>query len=1059
MRFPNFRSAVFSWVVAVALAASTTAADSGLKNLSTRGAVAAGADVLVTGFVVADGPKQILVRGVGPGLARFGVTGLLADPLLRLFDRDNVQIALNDDWSASDAAVFQQVGAFALTAGSKDAALVRTLPAGSYTAQVSGPGGATGIALIEVYDVDGTDGSSRLVNLSARARVGTGDAVTIPGLVIAEGAGTRRLLVRAAGPALNAFGVSGLLEDPSIRVVNTAGTLLAANDNWGSGDLASLTAVTGSVGAFAFPGEDSLDSALVVELAPGAYTVQVSGNGGTSGVALVEVYDATPVGVATVSIAVADAVADESGANTAGFTISRTGPVTQPLLVNYSTGGTALNGLDYVLLSGIATIPAGQSSTTVAVVPIPDIDNEPVETVSLTLNSGLGYLVGGTSSAVASITSVAPVLYLANLRPEATAASSTGYGTATILMSASGTIASVNVSLSNLSSNQTTAYLRLGQPGQAGAYILPLPIGQVSGALWQLSTTGAFSPADLLGALQSGLIYLGVESTAHPEGELRGHFILSAGSQTFTPPPAPPSAPTAPSTEAEAARFLTQATFGPTSAEITSMLTKGYAQWITEQMALTASLHRTATMADWAAFPTGGVANNTRPGSTHRQSAWWQIVLKNNDQLRQRVAFALSEILVISDQNATINNWQEGAANYYDLLVNGAFGNFRQLLEDVTLSPMMGIYLSHLRNAKADPVTGALPDENYAREIMQLFSIGLLRLQPDGTLELDASGLPIATYNQTTITEMAKVFTGWSFFNNNTSDNNFRRGAADYIRPMSLYPTQHDTGAKTIVGGVVLPANQGGVQDLKGALDALFNHPNTGPFIGRRLIQRLVTSNPSPAYVHRVAKVFENNGSGVRGDLGAVVRAILLDYEARSPSVAGNAGFGKLKEPLLRLTALLRAFNASDTNDARFNITNTAATISQMALRAPTVFNFFEPDYVQPGMLAEGGLYAPEFQILTDSTAITGPNLYYNHIFTSPSGVTLDLGEVIGLAATPEPLVDRLALLLAAGALSPDARARILAAQNALPGATSATERVRTAIYLVLNAPDAAAQR
>jgi len=214
----------------------------------------------------------------------------------------------------------------------------------------------------------------------------------------------------------------------------------------------------------------------------------------------------------------------------------------------------------------------------------------------------------------------------------------------------------------------------------------------------------------------------------------------------------------------------------------------------------------------------------------------------------------LSEIFVISDTNATLQGQPAAMPVYYDLLVNGAFGNFRTLLENVTLSPAMGVYLSSLRNAKATGTASA--DENYAREVMQLFTIGLNQLQPDGTLKLDATGLPIPTYNQATISQTAKVFTGWAFQSGDAnSNNNFRGGSADYLHPMMLYPAQHDTTAKTIVGGVIIPANQTGTADLKLTLDTLANHPNTGPFISRQLIQRLVTSNPSPGYIYRVAQV------------------------------------------------------------------------------------------------------------------------------------------------------------------------------------------------------------
>jgi uncharacterized protein (DUF1800 family) len=533
-------------------------------------------------------------------------------------------------------------------------------------------------------------------------------------------------------------------------------------------------------------------------------------------------------------------------------------------------------------------------------------------------------------------------------------------------------------------------------------------------------------------------------------------------------------------TPPDAARFLTQATFGATLPDIEAVMAKGYNAWINEQMAVPASSHRQETMDDFNRNQTNGGTGNRnpttlaydRPGGPHRQAAWWKIAVTGQDQLRQRVAFALSEILVASDVNGTIGQWQEGAANYYDILAKGAFGNFRNVLEQVSLSPIMGIYLSSLRNAKATfDARGQIvtqPDENYAREIMQLFTIGLNELNPDGTLRLDPNGQPIPTYSQDTIVQTAKVFTGWSYANataNATANTGlFRGGAANYIDPMILWPAFHDDTEKTIIGGKVLPAGQGGVKDLKDALDALFNHPSTAPFISRQLIQRLVTSNPSPGYVYRVAQAFANNGAGVRGDLSAVVRAILLDYEARSPEVAGTATFGKLKEPLLRGTALFRAFNAYS-NNGRFNIPNAEGNLAQAALRAPTVFNFFEPYFVLPGAIAAAGLYAPEYQIMTDTTAITQPNFYYTYIVTNRSTNTADqtplpvFDPFVPLAATPQVLVDRLSLLLTSGALPTAASSAIVTTLNAMPNGTPALEKVRAAVYLIVTSPAGSIQK
>jgi uncharacterized protein (DUF1800 family) len=319
-----------------------------------------------------------------------------------------------------------------------------------------------------------------------------------------------------------------------------------------------------------------------------------------------------------------------------------------------------------------------------------------------------------------------------------------------------------------------------------------------------------------------------------------------------------------------------------------------------------------------------------------------------------------------------------------------------------------------------------------------------------------------------------KVFTGWgyAYFSANATANSylFRGSPANYIDAMMLWPAFHDDTAKSIVGNKELPPGQGGVKDLKDTLDALFNHPNTGPFISRQLIQRLVTSNPSPGYIYRVSQAFANNGAGVRGDLGAVLRAILTDYEARSSAVASTATFGKMKEPLFRATSILRAFNAAS-NLGRYNIANPEGSLAQAAMRAPTVFNFYEPNFVLPGLIAEAGLYAPEYQILTDTTALTQPNFYYTYIYNNRSAtdmaqqtIGLTLTDWLPMARTPQQLVDSLNLLIAGGAIPKVASDRMVAAITAMPVGTATNtandlERVRSAIYLVITSQYGAIQK
>ncbi len=1056
--------------------------DQRLANLSTRAQVGTGANVMITGFVVQEGaPKRVLIRAVGARLAAapFSLTGVLADPQVQLFNSQGVLVLANDNWTTDDLATMTSVGAFALVSGSRDAALVATLSPGAYTAQVSGVNNTSGVAILEVYDVTG---SARLLNLSTRALVGSGNTTFFSGLSVAAGGGARRVLVRAAGPSLEALGVGGALADPSIAILDSAGRQIAngANNDWESGGATALRAAFTQAGAFPFA-TGSRDSALLIDLPPGNYTIQANGVGGAVGAALVEVYDLSPETLATVSVAATVPSTDTVGGSPAVFTFSRVGLVTNPVTVDYTINGTATAGVDFDTLPGRVTIPAGATSATVSFVPKANPANTNNRTATLAITPRLSYGVGANDRAGVTIFANSGSLYVSNLRTLPNVTASTAYGTATIQLAADETSAFVNVSFSNLSSPEVVAHLAID-----GNYVFNLSQGQVTNALWVFSPVGTYTTAALIAALKAGRVTVSIDTALNPAGELGGAFVRSSGTAVFNPPAAPPALNLSTITPTDASRFLTQATFGATQAEINALTAKGYQAWITEQMALTPSSHRLETMDDFNRNQTNGGTGNRnavtlaydRPGGPHRQAAWWKIAVTGQDQLRQRVAFALSQILVASDQNGTIAQWQEGAANYYDILVSGAFGNFRNVLESVSLSPMMGIYLSALRNAKATfDARGAQitqPDENYAREVMQLFTIGLNELNLDGSLRLDPNGQPIPTYTQDTIVQTAKVFTGWGYAgatpDANANPNLFRGSPANYIAPMMLWPSFHDDTAKTIVGGRVLPAAQGGLKDLKDTLDALFEHPSTAPFISRQLIQRLVTSNPSPGYIYRVAQAFANNGAGVRGDLGAVVRAVLLDYEARSPAVASTATFGKLKEPLLLATTLLRNFNGGS-NSGRFNIPNPEGNLAQAALRAPTVFNFFEPNFVLPGTVAEAGLYAPEYQILTDTTALTQPNFYYNFIYTTRSTtdtaqqtIGLTLTSWLPLARTPRQLVDSLNLLLASGTMPRSATDRVFSAISAMPADTGTNtandlERVRSAIYLVLTSPQGVIQK
>lgn len=506
-------------------------------------------------------------------------------------------------------------------------------------------------------------------------------------------------------------------------------------------------------------------------------------------------------------------------------------------------------------------------------------------------------------------------------------------------------------------------------------------------------------------------------------------------------------------TAQQAARLLTQASFGPTPDEIRRVSRIGIDAWLNDQLKQPPTLHRPEL--DGPAGIYGELAEITRG---KRQEAWWRHSLTAPDQLRQRVAFALSEIMVVSEQNTQLYDRPLLLAEYYDILLRNAFGSYRQLLEEVTLSPAMGLYLSMLRNEKPHPVSGRRPDENFAREVLQLFSIGLHRLNPDGSAQLDASGRTQPTYDQPTVENFARAFTGWTWAD---AGNNWGTQGSSY-QPMIPFEDRHDTDAKILLGGVAVPAGQSARQDLAAALDNIFNHPNVGPFLARRLIQRLVSSNPSPGYIARAAAVFDNNGSGMRGDLRSLVHAILSDPEARGEPAA-NAG--KPREPLLRLAAVWRAFDAR-TLSGRYRYPNPEFDFFQAALRAPSVFNFFQPDFRAPGEVADAGLYSPEFQIQNESQSIIAVNAMtrfirqqYRDGSTLPNDetITIGIGPEQALAADPAALIDHLDLLLLAGRMSPAMRAVLIGYLESVP-AGDGVQRAVDAIFLVATSPEFAVQ-
>ena len=541
-----------------------------------------------------------------------------------------------------------------------------------------------------------------------------------------------------------------------------------------------------------------------------------------------------------------------------------------------------------------------------------------------------------------------------------------------------------------------------------------------------------------------------------------------------------------PAARAEAARFLTQATFGPTDADVDRVMSIGYGRWIDEQLAKPASSNR----ALWESADAAIKAKDPNPGAGRNEmiNAFWTLALRGDDQLRQRVAFALSQIFVISMYDGAVGDNPRAAAAYLDMLGVKGLGNYRDLLEGVARHPLMGSYLTSIKNQKADARTGRVPDENFAREVMQLMSIGLHELNADGS-EKFANGRPIDTYDQTDIAGMARVFTGWSWDCPDGPDNScFFWGSANgnsdpdrYFKPMQGFAQYHSPEEKHFLG-VTIPAQSKADPELslRIALDTLYKHPNVGPFIGRQLIQRLVTSNPSPQYVAAVTAAFNDNGAGVRGDMKAVVKAVLMNAEARRMSSTS----GKVREPVLKLSAFLRAFPfKSDSGGYRVgNTDNAGDRLGQTVLHAPSVFNFYRPGYVPPGTeAARLSLAAPEMQLAQETTAAGYVNYMRDNVAygvgdwnDTINGVAYkrrdlqgDFSAELALADKPADLVARIDAKLMYGSMPAELRNEIvttvgklsLRALNAAKTNQKQVDddrrnRVNAALFLTLVSPE-----
>lgn len=665
-----------------------------------------------------------------------------------------------------------------------------------------------------------------------------------------------------------------------------------------------------------------------------------------------------------------------------------------------------------------------------------------------------------------------PTLYIAVLKPQDTAQTSAS-GSATLLLSGDEKSAVVRVSYRNLTTDEVGAHIH-GTAGRIWFDLDTSPKEADGSYLWTFVDSGVDTREQQVAAIKAGLAFVNIHSSRYPAGEIRGFYQVGTGSQTFTPPPPPPPLPPGKPTAEDTARFLTQATFGPTPQTIAEVQALGYDMWLANQF-----LKSTSALTPWVNQRAGTFVPGDEIDDDDISETWWRGAITAPDQLRHRVAWAWSQIFVVSFESGDVAGRPMGVASYHDMLLANGLGNFRTLLQHVTLHPMMGNYLD-MRGSRYRGVSppNPPPNENYAREVLQLFSIGLNLMHPDGTLKLGPDGLPIPTYNQDVVERFSQVFTGWDYA--------FSSGhPLRYTAPMRFSSTYHSPEEKRLLSytGNYTPGSPGydryviplalsqnknyGPLELKFALDNIFNHPNCGPFISRQLIQRLVTSNPSPGYIYRVARVFngfrsvaETTPSGPRGDMRAVVKAILTDYEARSPNLLNDQGYGKLREPVLRYTALARAF-APRSVSGFWVVPRTDSDLQQTPFRAPTVFNFYEPDFQAGGLIGEAGLFSPEFQILTETAAIRTSNLLESatrNLALKGNDIRISYAREEALAHDANALVNHLNLLLCSNRLSAATRTIVVNDVNR-HATTDRRGRVRAAVHLIVTSPDFTVQK
>jgi uncharacterized protein (DUF1800 family) len=779
---------------------------------------------------------------------------------------------------------------------------------------------------------------------------------------------------------------------------STATVTLGSTQQFSAANATAWSAAAGSVTS------TGLYTAPATMTASGTDTITATGPGG-SGSATVTLVSKLVVTPSTATVTLGST--QQFSAPSATAWSAAAGSVTSTGLYTAPTTMTA-SGTDTVTATG----PGGSGSATVTLV------SKLVVTPSaatVTLGSTQQFSAPNAtawSAAAGSVTSTG--LYTA---PAAMTAS----GTDTVTATGPGGSGSALVTLQNY-------------PAPAIVSLNPaaLPLGSftatITGTGFTSTSAATLGGTPLIITSQSASS-LGVSGFASATGTL--NLMVSNGSASSAPLAVVVGNPSAQVSAAAARRFLEQAAFGPSPPDAANVQALGFQGWLNQQFAMAQVSNYDAQLNG----SQGGVA-----------AQFLANAVTNPDQLRQKVAFALSQIFVTS---YLTDIWNTTMIPYEQMLMADAFTNYRQIMGDVTLSPAMGQYLSMANNAMGNPAAGTLANQNYAREVMQLFTIGTSMLNQDGSVQVDGNNLPVPTYLQPAIAETARVFTGFTY--QPTS------GAVEWdafinpAGPMVPYPTEHDTGSKQLVNGYVEAAGLSPQQDVSNALDNIFNHPNVGPFVGKLLIQHLVKSNPSPAYVARVAAAFANNGSGVRGDMQAVIAAILLDPEARANDNGGNdqPSDGHLQEPALFIAGMFRAFGGTMSNQNYFpwDLVN----MSQDIYNAPSVFNYYAPTFVPPGST----LLGPEFQILTPDATVWRANMaaglffsYSNPVLNYGPGTNIDLTPYLALAANPATLVAALDLTLTHGTMpAPMKQAIVTAVTDDTNGSLS---QVETGAWLIL---------